>query len=65
MCFTLSTTAPDGFIVHSHSGDDWRICRDYVVTRMAYVGREQRGVASADRSRAALMLWSKAQDPVL
>lgn len=26
----LSETAPDGFVVHSHAGDDWRLCRDHV-----------------------------------
>ena len=26
----LSDTTPDGFIVHSHAGDDWRACRDHV-----------------------------------
>jgi len=26
----LSATAPDGFLVNSHAGDDWRECRDHV-----------------------------------
>lgn len=26
----LDAAAPDGFVIHSHSGDDWRECRDYV-----------------------------------
>ncbi|MCJ2012672.1 toprim domain-containing protein [Methylobacterium sp. J-076] len=26
----LSDRSPDGFVVHSHAGDDWRDCRDYV-----------------------------------
>jgi putative DNA primase/helicase len=26
----LSATARDGFICHSHAGDDWRVCRDHV-----------------------------------
>ena len=25
-----SANSPDGFIVFSHAGDDWRLCRDYV-----------------------------------
>lgn len=29
-----SATAPDGFVIHSHSGDDWRDCRDYVRQRL-------------------------------
>jgi putative DNA primase/helicase len=31
---TLSATAPDGFMAFSHSGDDWRRCRDYVRDRL-------------------------------
>jgi hypothetical protein len=27
---TLSATSPDGFMVHSHAGDDWRACRRHV-----------------------------------
>ena len=30
----LSPSAPDGFIVFSHAGDDWRESRDYVRDRM-------------------------------
>lgn len=26
----LSDAAPDGFVVHSYCGDDWRTCRDHV-----------------------------------
>ena len=26
----LALDAPDGFVIHSHAGDDWRTCRDYV-----------------------------------
>jgi putative DNA primase/helicase len=28
----LEPSAPDGFLVHSHAGDDWRTCRDHVRT---------------------------------
>jgi putative DNA primase/helicase len=31
---TLSADAADGFVVHSHAGDDWRTCRDYVRSRV-------------------------------
>jgi hypothetical protein len=27
-------SAPDGFLVYSHAGDDWRECRDYVRERL-------------------------------
>jgi putative DNA primase/helicase len=30
----LSTTSPDGFLAHSHCGDDWRTCRDHVRARL-------------------------------
>ena len=30
----LSATAPDGFLIHSHAGDDWQSCRDYVKERL-------------------------------
>jgi putative DNA primase/helicase len=30
----LNPNSPDGFIVHSHAGDDWRTCRDYVRQRL-------------------------------
>ena len=31
---TLSADAPDGFLVHSFAGDDWRACRDEVRGRL-------------------------------
>lgn len=30
----LDPSAPDGFLVHSHAGDDWRDCRDHVRGRL-------------------------------
>jgi hypothetical protein len=30
----LSSDAPDGFLVHSHAGDDWRECREHVRSRL-------------------------------
>src|SRR5262249_54376207 len=30
----LVLTAPDGFLIHSHAGDDWRLCRDHVRQRL-------------------------------
>jgi putative DNA primase/helicase len=29
-----SPEAPDGMLIHSHAGDDWRECRDYVRSRL-------------------------------
>ena len=31
---TPSATSPDGFLVHSFPGDDWRLCRDHVRARL-------------------------------
>lgn len=30
----LAASAPDGFVVHSHCGDDWQACRDHVAERL-------------------------------
>ena len=30
----LSSSSPDGFVVHSHAGDDWRNCRDHVANAL-------------------------------
>src|SRR5262245_28117253 len=30
----LDASAPDGFLAYSHSGDDWKDCRDYVRSRL-------------------------------
>ena len=30
----FDSTAPDGFLIFSHAGDDWRECRDYVRERL-------------------------------
>lgn len=38
-----SDSAPDGFVLHSHAGDDWRTCRDHVAARLGIV-RDQRPV---------------------
>jgi putative DNA primase/helicase len=42
----LDPTAPDGFLIYSHAGDDWRDCRDYVRARLGLPrwepGEEQR-----------------------
>lgn len=30
----ISASSPDGFVVHSHAGDDWRAARDYVAAAL-------------------------------
>jgi hypothetical protein len=34
LAVSISSDAPDGFVLYSHSGDDWRACRDYVRTKL-------------------------------
>ena len=37
---TLDPRAPDGFVAHSHAGDDWGECRDHVRQRLGLPGWE-------------------------
>jgi hypothetical protein len=37
---TLSGSAPNGFLVHSYAGDDWRDCRDHVAACLG-IGRDR------------------------
>jgi hypothetical protein len=30
----IDPTAPDGFLIYSHAGDDWQTCRDFVRSRL-------------------------------
>lgn len=34
LAIRLSAEAPDGFLIYSHAGDDWRACRDHVRSRL-------------------------------
>jgi hypothetical protein len=53
MSVKLSATSSDGFIAFSHSGDDWRDCRDHVRERLGLPPdawkREPRGAAPTPR----------------
>ena len=33
----INPNAPDGFRVHSHAADDWRICREYVKSKLGSI----------------------------
>ena len=35
-----SAQSPFGFIAHSHAGDDWRACRDYVLSKHGLLHRD-------------------------
>jgi hypothetical protein len=51
---TLSATAPDGFIVYSHAGDDWQACRDYVRARLGFLPFKQRSLRPRARPVGSL-----------
>jgi putative DNA primase/helicase len=34
LAIRLNAEAPDGFLIYSHAGDDWRECRDHVRSRL-------------------------------
>lgn len=44
----LSDAAPDGFIVHSYCGDDWRMCRDHVASALGLSSDRRRNAAPPD-----------------
>ena len=72
----LSATAPDGFLVHSHAGDDWRGLRDHVKPALGIaVGKPTTPRPTAPpieftfsapdptKIRGALLLWNQGVDP--
>lgn len=67
----LAPTDPDGFIVHSHAGDDWRPCREHVLQRLGRAAhsepvKRQRAVtvtAPRNESSMAQALWREAVEP--
>lgn len=66
----FDTTAPNGFTLHSHSGDDFGTCRDYVRNRLGISGREVSAqfepklhTANPSRTAGALALWDEGQPP--
>lgn len=70
LSITLAPAAEDGFIVYSHAGDDWRDCRDHVLSRLGRSRERERAPRSrpvapapADRTAAAIALWKSAADP--
>jgi hypothetical protein len=65
---TLAPEAPDGFMVYSHAGDDWRECRAHVLDRLGQPAGFQPRARTApspastggDNSAAAKRLWADA-----
>lgn len=71
-----STSSPDGFVVFSHSGDDWQACRDHVCRRLGLPKfrlagqapppqRERKPVEEtpANNREPALRRWRQAFEP--
>jgi putative DNA primase/helicase len=79
LSIVVDPSAPDGYVVHSHAGDDWRACRDHVAAALGIAGRctrptsprTSRGIShrpthdhdEADRVAAALRIWHASRDP--
>ena len=72
----LSATAPDGFLVNSHSGDDWRECRDHVKHALGLstdvksapptapvINMQFNRAPDPDRVADALKVWAEGVDP--
>ena len=47
-----SPTAPDGFIVHSHAGDDALACKDYVRSKIGAAPFEAKGKTNGSKVSA-------------
>lgn len=67
---TPAPAAAEGFLVYSHAGDDWRDCRDHVLSRLGGSRVQERAQRSrpvtpptADRTAVAIALWKSASDP--
>jgi hypothetical protein len=78
MAVSLDPDAPEGFLVHSFAGDDWRFCREYVRSKLGLPDwrlphrRRQPFTAAAVAPEpegkmcaqvVALKLWNEAGDP--
>ena len=70
----LSATSPFGFVTHSHSGDGWRECRDFALSRLGLSREEWRGKKpqrprpvhndgeETKRRECALSIWRESID---
>ena len=65
MSILIDPAAPDGFVVNSFTGDDWRACRDHVrqilgTGRAAHVAESAPSrTASHSRTTTAARLWTE------
>jgi hypothetical protein len=56
----LDPTAPNGFLTHSHAGDDWRACRDHVRSRLGLPAWEPGDAQPRTVSRGHVEKWDLA-----
>jgi putative DNA primase/helicase len=62
-----SASAPSGFIVFSHAGDDWRICREHVLAALDGQALAPSGPAQARKPRGGDLwkkIWLHARNPL-
>jgi putative DNA primase/helicase len=66
----IDPAAPDGLLIHSFAGNDWRTCRDHVLTLLGIKPSHrvplrlvQRDVATRTPNELALQLWREAVNP--
>ncbi|MCJ2099202.1 toprim domain-containing protein [Methylobacterium sp. E-046] len=73
----FDASAPGGFTLHSHAGDDFGLCRDHVRERLGFIspkaqpapsplqsikgGNETLPPSASDRAALALRIWREAQ----
>jgi putative DNA primase/helicase len=76
MSIRLDSDAPDGFLVHSFAGDDWRRCRDHIRAAIGLgrarnswrrtLARPQRtrvvGLTAPTTTASALAIWDRGGD---
>lgn len=58
----LSTSAPDGLLVFSHCGDDWRLCREHVGARLSFAPRRPDAAARAAHTLSAQPIHTSSTD---
>jgi putative DNA primase/helicase len=53
LAVSLSSSAPDGLLVFSHCGDDWRLCREHVGERLGLARRRPDAAARVAHTLSA------------
>jgi Toprim domain-containing protein len=60
----LSASSPDGFLAHSHCGDDWRDCRDHVRERLGLDPKAWKATSRDSRPQLRPQTIAKPDDNV-